>query len=79
MKVFTIKLDEEFDRVLTELSRKTRKKKSQVIREALLEYQEKLRRKELIGRMVRAAKRIKEDPEAMKDIKELEGTVGDGL
>jgi predicted transcriptional regulator len=79
MKVFTIKLDEEFDRILTELSRKTKKKKSQVIREALLEYREKLHRRELIERMVKAAERIKEDDEALKEIKELEGTTGDGL
>ncbi len=79
MKVFTIKLDKEFDRLLTELSRKTRKKKSQLIREALLEYQEKLRRKELIERMVKTAERIKEDQEAIKDIRELEGTISDGL
>ncbi|MEO2069615.1 MAG: hypothetical protein ABGX27_08945 [Desulfurobacteriaceae bacterium] len=43
------------------------------------EYQEKLRRKELTKRMVKAAKRMKEDKEAIEDIKELEGTVGDGL
>ena len=79
MKVFTIKLDDEFDRILTELSRKTKKKKSQVIREALLEYREKLRRKELIERMVKAAERIKKDKDALKEIKELEGTTGDGL
>jgi len=79
MKVFTMKVDEEFDRVLTDLSKKTKKKKSQLLREALLEYQEKLRKKELVERMVKAAERIKKDHNALKDIKELEGTIGDGL
>ena len=29
--------------------------------------------------MVKAAERIKKDHNALKDIKELEGTIGDGL
>ncbi len=79
MKTFTMKVDKELEGLLAELSRKTKKPKSQLIREALFEYRERMRKKELIDKMVKSAKKIKADKEALKDIKELEGTIGDGF
>ena len=79
METFTMKIDPRLDKILSELTGKTHKSKSQIIREALEEYREKLRKKELKEKMIASAKSIMRDKEAVREIEELEGTIEDGL
>ena len=79
MKTFTMKIDPRLDKILSELTGKTHKSKSQIIREALEEYREKLRKKELKEKMIASAKSIMRDKKAVREIEELEGTIEDGL
>jgi len=79
MKTFTMRIDPHLEKILLELTKKTRKPKSKIIREALEEYREKIIREELKKRLIESAKKIMNDKEALKEIEELEGTIGDGL
>ena len=77
MRAFTMKIDEAFDRVLSELSRTTGKSKSQVVKDAVYLYRESLKRQKVLERMKQIAHELKNDPRVLEDIKELEGTLSE--
>ncbi len=73
--MYSIKINQDVAEILKELTSITGKTEGQLIREALA----KLREEELRRLMVEAAREIMKDEKAMRDIEELEGTVGDGF
>ena len=66
MKTFTVRLDEQFYKLLESLSQKTNKPKSNVVKEALLTYGRELEKQELLRNLVKSAK------ELAKELEELE-------
>ena len=79
MKTYTIRLDDQFFELLEDLSKKTKSPKSLVVKKALLLYKKELEKQEMLQNLIESARELADDPENMKDIKELEGTVTDGL
>jgi predicted transcriptional regulator len=79
MKTYTIRMDDYFFNLLEGLARKTKSHKSQVIKRALLLYKRELEREELLKNLVESARELAQDPENLKELKELEGTISDGL
>jgi len=79
LKTYTIRLDDQFFNLLETLSRKTKSPKSLIVKEALLLYKRELEKQELLKNLLESARELAEDPENLKDIEELEGTVTDGL
>ena len=79
MKTYTIRLDDQFFNLLETLSRKTKSPKSLIVKKALLLYKRELEKQELLKNLLESARELAEDPENLKDIEELEGTVTDGL
>ncbi len=79
MRTYTIRLDDRFFELLEELSRKTRAPKSSVVKRALLLYKQELEKEEMLRNLIESAEELASDPENLKDIVELEGTVSDGL
>jgi len=75
MKSCRLKINSDVKEILKELTTITGKSEDQIIREALT----KLREEELRRLMIEAAKQIMEKEDALRDIEELESTVGDGL
>ena len=75
MKSCGLKINSDVKEILKELTTITGKSEDQIIREALT----KLREEELRRLMIEAAKQIMEKEDALRDIEELESTVGDGL
>ena len=75
MKSCGLKINSDVKEILKELTTITGKSEDQIIREALT----KLREEELRRLMLEAAKQIMEKEDALRDIEELESTVGDGL
>ena len=72
MKTITVKTEEEFFEYLNNLSKKLGKPKSQIIREAIIEYGEKLKREEIHKKMEKLAKQLSEDKDYLKEITEYE-------
>jgi predicted DNA-binding protein len=66
LKTFTVRLDEQFYKLLESLSQKTNKPKSNVVKEALLTYRRELEKQELLRNLVESAK------ELAKELEELE-------
>lgn len=79
MKTYTIKLDDKFFDLLENLSRKTKSPKSSVVKRALLLYKRELEKQEMLKNLLDAAEELAKDPQNLKEIKELEGTLKDGL
>ena len=79
MKTYTIRLDDRFFELLEDLSKKTKSPKSLVVKKALLLYKRELEKQEMLQNLIESARELADDPENLKDIKELEGTVTDGL
>ena len=79
MKTYTIRLDDRFFELLEDLSKKTKSPKSLVVKKALLLYKKELEKQEMLQNLIESARELADDPENLKDIKELEGTVTDGL
>ncbi len=79
MKTYTIRLDDRFFELLEDLSRKTKSPKSLVVKKALLLYKRELEKQEMLQNLIESARELADDPENLKDIEELEGTVTDGL
>jgi len=79
LKTYTIRLDDQFFNLLETLSRKTKSPKSLIVKKALLLYKRELEKQELLKNLLESARELAEDPENLKDIEELEGTVTDGL
>ncbi len=72
MKTITLKTEEEFFEYLNNLSKKLGKPKSQIIREAVIEYGEKVKRKKIHQKMEKFAKKLSKDKNYLKEIKEYE-------
>lgn len=79
MKTYTIRLDDQFFKLLENLSKKTKSPKSLIVKRALLLYKRELEKQEMLKNLIESAKELAEDMENLKDIEELEGTVADGL
>ncbi len=79
MKTYTIRLDDRFFELLEDLSKKTKSPKSLVVKKALLLYKRELEKQEMLQNLIESARELADDPENLKDIEELEGTVTDGL
>ena len=79
MKTYTIRLDDRFFELLEDLSKKTKSPKSLVVKKALLLYKKELEKQEMLQNLIESARELADDPENLKDIEELEGTVTDGL
>ena len=75
MKSCGLKINSDVKEILKELTTITGKSEDQIIKEALT----KLREEELRRLMIESAKQIMEKEDALRDIEELESTVGDGL
>ena len=76
---YTIRLDDQFFKLLEELSRKTKASKSSVVKRALLLYKKELEKEEMLRNLIESAKELASNSGNLKDIAELEGTVSDGL
>jgi predicted DNA-binding protein len=79
LRTYTIRLDDQFYKLLENLSKKTRSPKSLVVKKALLLYKRELEKQEMLKNLIESARELAEDPENLKDIEELEGTIADGL
>ncbi|TCK02921.1 ribbon-helix-helix domain-containing protein [Phorcysia thermohydrogeniphila] len=79
MKTYTIRLDNQFFELLENLSKKTRSPKSLVVKKALLLYKREIEKQEMLKNLLESAKELAEDPQNLKDIEELEGTISDGI
>jgi len=79
LRTYTIRLDDQFFKLLEELSRKTKASKSSVVKRALLLYKKELEKEEMLRNLIESAKELANDSGNLKDIAELEGTVSDGL
>ncbi len=72
MKTITLKTEKEFFEYLNSLSEILGKPKSQIIREAVIEYGEKIKREKIHKKMKNLAKQISKDKNYLKEIKEFE-------
>jgi len=79
VKTYTLRLDNEFASLLENLSKKTDSPKSTVIKQALLLYQRELERKEFLQNLIESARELSKDKDNLREIRELEETVTDGL
>ena len=77
MKTLTLKTDDLFFDKVTDLAKRLHLSKSELIRRAIADYEEHIRRKELAERMKEASYRVRE---ANRQINEtFETTLTDGL
>jgi len=79
LKTYTIRLDNQFSELLENLSKKTQSPKSLVVKKAFLLYKRKIEKQEMLKNLLESAKELAEDPQNLKDIEELEGTLSDGI
>ncbi len=77
MKTITLKTEDEFFKYLSNLSKRLKKPKSQIIREAVLEYGEKIKKEQIHKKMEKLAKELKKDENYLREIKEYEMLSGD--
>jgi len=72
MKTITLKTEKEFFEYLNNLSKILGKPKSQIIREAVIEYGEKIKREKIHKKMENLARKLSEDKNYLKEIGEFE-------
>ncbi len=77
MKTITMKADEKFFEKVTMLAKQLHMTKSELIRRAVSEYEETVRRRALREQMRDASLRVKEQSRRIAE--EWEGTLEDGL
>ncbi len=77
MKTITMKADDRFFEKVTTLAKQLHLTKSELIRKAVSEYEETVRRRALKEQMRDASLRVREHSRKMAE--ELEGTLMDGL
>ncbi len=77
MKTITLKSDDKFFEKLSQLAKQLHLSKSELIRKAVSEYEETVRRRALKEQMRDASLRVREHSRKMAE--ELEGTLMDGL
>ncbi len=76
MKTITLKTEEEFFEYLNNLSKSLGKPKSQIIREAVIEYGERLKRERIHQKMEKLAKQLSKDKNYLREIKEFNNLSG---
>ncbi|NPA58643.1 MAG: DNA-binding protein [Aquificae bacterium] len=72
MKTITLKTEEKFFEYLTSLSKQLGKPKSEIIKEAVIEYGEKLRKEKIHKKMEKLAQQLSKDKNYLKEIKEID-------
>jgi predicted DNA-binding protein len=72
MKTITLKTEEEFFEYLNNLSKVLGKSKSQIIREAVIEYGERVKKEQIYKKMKVLAKQLAKDKNYLKEIKDFE-------
>jgi len=77
MKTITLKTEEEFFEYLNNLSKSLGKPKSQIIREAVIEYGERLKRERIHQKMENLAKQLRKDKNYLREIEEFDILSGD--
>ena len=77
MKTITLKSDDKFFEKLSQLAKQLHLSKSELIRKAVSEYEETVRRRVLKEQMRDASLRVRE--QSRKVAEELDGTLMDGL
>ena len=77
MKTITLKTDDSFFEKVTELAKHLHLSKSELIRKAIAEYEETMKRKEMKEQMKQASLRVREANR--KITKAFEGAILDGL
>ncbi|WP_456393415.1 DNA-binding protein [Persephonella sp.] len=68
--------EEEFFEYLNNLSKSLGKPKSQIIREAVIEYGERLKRERIHQKMEKLAKQLSKDKNYIREIKEFNNLSG---
>ncbi len=76
MKTITLMTEEEFFEYLNNLSKSLGKPKSQIIREAVIEYGERLKRERIHQKMEKLAKQLSKDKNYIREIKEFNNLSG---
>lgn len=77
MKTITLKADDELDETVSRLARQRNKTRSAVIREAIISYEEHLRKSALKEEIRKASMAVRKD--TLKTMKELGDANADGL
>ncbi len=77
MKTITVKTEDKFFNYLDRLSKKLGKPKSQIIKEAILEYGKKIEREEIHKKMEKLSKKLSKEEEYLNEVKEFEALSGD--
>ena len=77
MKTITLKADEDFFKKVTLLAKSLHISKSELIREAIREYEKNLYKKDMKKRIQRASLKVRKNIE--KEMKDFEATNLDGL
>jgi len=77
MKTITLKADEDFFKKVTLLAKTLHISKSELIREAIREYEKNLYKKDMKKRIQRASLKVRKNIE--KEMKDFEATNLDGL
>ncbi len=77
MKTITVKTEDKFFNYLDSLSKKLGKPKSQIIKEAVLEYGKKIEREEIHKKMEKLSKKLSKEEEYLNEVKEFEALSGD--
>ncbi len=77
MKTITVKTEDKFFNYLDSLSKKLGKPKSQIIKEAILEYGKKIEREEIHKKMEKLSKKLSKEEEYLNEVKEFEALSGD--
>ncbi len=77
MKTITVKTEDKFFNYLDSLSKKLGKPKSQIIKEAILEYGKKIEREEIHKKMENLSKKLSKEEEYLNEVKEFEALSGD--
>ncbi len=72
MKTITLMTEEEFFEYLNNLSKSLGKPKSQIIRETVIEYGERLKREKIYQKMEKLAKQLSKDKNYIREIKEFD-------
>ncbi len=72
MSNLSIRLPEDLNEKLTAEAKQSHKKRSELAREAIADYLRRQERERFMADMVRAAKALYSDPEAVKEMREIQ-------
>jgi len=72
MSNISIRLPEELENKLGEEARRVHKKRSELAREAIADYLQRIERERFLADMVQAAKALYSDPEAVEEARQIQ-------